>query len=81
MLLDPISISKVSPHRWLYQLMISQDANFRLKNRLRTGSHEDPWLGPGLAYCVDDGPYGDYVMSLASQEDVSAIGYDSCYED
>ncbi|RDX42700.1 hypothetical protein OH76DRAFT_1362279 [Lentinus brumalis] len=55
---------------WLYQLMISQDANFRLKNRLRTGSHEDPWLGPGLAYCVDDVPYGEYVMSLATQEDI-----------
>ncbi len=53
--------------------MISQDANFRLKNRLRTGSHEDPWLGPGLAYCVDDVPYGDYVMSFASQEDVSGL--------
>ncbi|RDX39693.1 hypothetical protein OH76DRAFT_1367263 [Lentinus brumalis] len=55
---------------WLYQLMISQDANFRLKNRLRTGSHEDPWLGPGLAYCVDDVPYGEYIVQFATQEDI-----------
>ncbi|TFK80817.1 hypothetical protein K466DRAFT_503224 [Polyporus arcularius HHB13444] len=55
---------------WLYQLMISQDANFRLKNRLRTGSHEDPWLGPGLAYCVDEVPYGEYVVQFATQEDI-----------
>ncbi|KAI0686696.1 hypothetical protein C8T65DRAFT_590939 [Cerioporus squamosus] len=55
---------------WLYQLMISQDANFRLKNRLRTGSHEDPWLGPGLAYCVDEVPYGEYIALFATQEDI-----------
>lgn len=50
--------------------MVSQDANFRLKNRLRSGSHEDPWLGPGLVYCVDDIPYNEYIIQFATQEDV-----------
>ncbi|TFK79058.1 hypothetical protein K466DRAFT_469378, partial [Polyporus arcularius HHB13444] len=63
---------------WLYQLMISQDANFRLKNRLRTGSHEDPWLGPGLAYCVDDVPYGEYIVQFATQEDVRRYVIRTC---
>ncbi|RPD67932.1 hypothetical protein L226DRAFT_474192, partial [Lentinus tigrinus ALCF2SS1-7] len=55
---------------WLYQLMISQDANFRLKNRLRMGSHDDPWLGPGLAYCVDEVRYAEYIAQFATQEDI-----------
>ena len=51
--------------------MVSQDANFRLKSRLRTSAHEDPWLASGLAYFVDNAPYDDHILKHATQEDVS----------
>ena len=51
--------------------MVSQDANFRLKSRLRTSAHEDPWLAPGLAYFVANAPYDDHILKHATQEDVS----------
>ncbi|KAL1947382.1 hypothetical protein VTO73DRAFT_14343 [Trametes versicolor] len=55
---------------WLYQAMIAQDANFRLKNRLRQSQHKDPWLGPGMAYFVDDKPYHRFIAEFATtQED------------
>ncbi|KAG6819393.1 hypothetical protein H0H93_012240 [Arthromyces matolae] len=42
---------------WLYQLILSQDANFRLKNRLRSSNEKDPSLQPGFAYFVSDDNY------------------------
>ena len=51
--------------------MVSQDANFRLKSRLRPSTHEDPWLAPGMAYFVDNVPYDEHVLKHATQEDVS----------
>ncbi|KAL1940902.1 hypothetical protein VTO73DRAFT_7538 [Trametes versicolor] len=67
----PLGWEDVPPEdAWLYQLMISQDANFRLKSRLRQSSSHDPWLSPGLAYFVDNKPYGDYVSQFVTQEDV-----------
>ncbi len=49
--------------------MIAQDANFRLKNRLRLSKHQDPWLGPGLAYFVDDKPYHRFIAEYAATPD------------
>ncbi|KAJ2975948.1 hypothetical protein NUW54_g11649 [Trametes sanguinea] len=54
---------------WLYQGMIAQDANFRLKNRIRHSSHKDPWLGPGMAYFVADEPYRDFIVKHAAKPD------------
>lgn len=54
--------------------MIAQDANFRLKNRLRQSQHQDPWLAPGLAYFVDDAPYHKFIVEYATTpEDVSLL--------
>ncbi|KAI0348910.1 hypothetical protein OH77DRAFT_1465897 [Trametes cingulata] len=54
---------------WLYQGMIAQDANFRLKNRIRHSKHKDPWLAPGLAYFVDEKPYADFLAEHATTQD------------
>ncbi|KAI9069929.1 hypothetical protein FKP32DRAFT_1537310, partial [Trametes sanguinea] len=53
---------------WLYQLMISHDANFRLKNRLRHSSHQDPWLAPGWVYFVANEPYARFIADKAATE-------------
>ncbi len=64
---------------WLYQAMIAQDANFRLKNRLRHSKYEDPWLGPGLAYFVDDKPYHRFIAEYAATpDDVSTAHGGTC---
>ncbi|OJT01852.1 hypothetical protein TRAPUB_7684 [Trametes pubescens] len=56
---------------WIYQLMISQDANFRLKHRLRQSSRVDCWLGPGMAYFVENDAYAKYIATYAATpEDV-----------
>lgn len=47
------------------------DANFRLKNRLRTTTKLDTTLGPGWAYFVQQAPYVDYIKNYVDQEEVS----------
>lgn len=51
-------------------LIVAVDANFRMKNRLRTGEDDDPSLGPGLRYCVSRRPYLDYIKSSVNEKDV-----------
>lgn len=47
------------------------DANFRLKNQLVSSYSADPGLGIGMAYFIPREGYEDYVLSKASQGDVS----------
>jgi hypothetical protein len=47
------------------------DANFRLKNRMRSTEAADPGLHTGLAYLVENEPYIEHVSKYASQKDVS----------
>ncbi len=47
------------------------DANFRLKNQLVSSYSADPGLGIGMAYFVPRAEYEEYVMSKASEGDVS----------
>lgn len=49
------------------------DANFRLKNRLRSSVRGDPSLGSGWAYFVNDGEYRDHIMQYATQEEVRIV--------
>ena len=48
------------------------DANFRLKNQLISSFESDPGLGPGMAYMIQREGYNRYVLSQASEADVSA---------
>lgn len=49
------------------------DANFRLKNRVRSSDAMDPGLHTGLAYFVENGPYNKHVLQFASQDDVRVL--------
>ena len=52
---------------WLYRLILAMDANFRLKNRLRSNSKADPGLGTGWAYFVPEEAYREHVLKYATQ--------------
>lgn len=59
--------------RFLYVLILCMDANFRLKNQLVSNYSQDPGLGIGWAYMVPRAPYEKYVLSRATDSDVSPL--------
>ncbi|EDR07081.1 uncharacterized protein LACBIDRAFT_328410 [Laccaria bicolor S238N-H82] len=62
--------------RFLYFLTYSMDANFRLKNQLVSSFSSDPGLGIGMAYMVPREGYDSYVLSRASDADISTcVGF------
>ncbi|KIJ89698.1 hypothetical protein K443DRAFT_72397, partial [Laccaria amethystina LaAM-08-1] len=62
--------------KFLYNLIYSMDANFRLKNQLVSSFSSDPGLGIGMAYMVPCEGYDAYVLSRASDEDISTcVGF------
>lgn len=54
-------------------LILSVDASFRLKNRMRANEKVDESLGPGFAYFVDDKKYKDHLKDFVTEDDVSNI--------
>jgi hypothetical protein len=56
--------------RWMFRLGLSNDANFRLNNVLRSSAEKDPWLGHGYSYFVEEEPYNSWVISHAAEEEV-----------
>jgi hypothetical protein len=57
-------------YRWLYRLILTIDANFRLKNKERF-VRNDPALGDGWGCWVRDSPYHEYISLYGHQEEVS----------
>ncbi|KAJ7903966.1 hypothetical protein B0H13DRAFT_1620975 [Mycena leptocephala] len=56
--------------RFLFMLMLAVDANFRLKNRMRTNEIDDPPLGPGWSYWVESGRYKKHLKKYVGEKDV-----------
>ncbi|KAJ7059348.1 hypothetical protein C8F01DRAFT_1255046 [Mycena amicta] len=56
---------------YLYALMLALDANFRLKNRIRTNERHDPSLGSGWGYFVESEPYKEHLRDYVAEVDVS----------
>lgn len=54
--------------RWLDTDMVMIDANFRLKMKDR--DIDDPPLGPGLSYYVEDSQYKEHVKRCGPQTEV-----------
>ena len=52
-------------------MFLCMDTNFRLKNQLVSNYSQDPGLGISWSYMVPWIPYEKYVLSQASDEDVS----------
>ncbi|KAJ7178669.1 hypothetical protein C8R43DRAFT_843108, partial [Mycena crocata] len=57
-------------YKYLYMLLLALDANFRLKNRLRANEHDDPSLGPGAAYFVEQSGYREHLKNYVAEKDV-----------
>ena len=57
--------------RFVHTLFLSNDANFRMKNRLRRNARPDGPLGPGFGCIVEPARYRDYLGSCTSEADVS----------
>jgi hypothetical protein len=55
--------------RWLYCLILTIDANFRLKLKDK-GFMDDPALGDGWAHWVSLKPYHEYVKKYGHQVEV-----------
>src|ERR1700730_4513596 len=55
--------------KWLYCLILTIDANFRLKLKEK-GILNDPSLGDGWAHWVSSKPYHEYVRKYGHQVEV-----------
>lgn len=47
--------------RWLYQLFVGMDANFRLKRLVVSNDDRDPGLNQGTAYVVEETAYKKFL--------------------
>ncbi|KAJ7112012.1 hypothetical protein C8R43DRAFT_1138947 [Mycena crocata] len=52
--------------QFLYMLLLAVDANFRLKNRMRTNEIDDPPLGPGWGYWVNPRKYKRFIKKYVT---------------
>ncbi|KAH7904785.1 hypothetical protein BJ138DRAFT_1138456 [Hygrophoropsis aurantiaca] len=52
--------------KFLYTLILAMDANFRLKNRMRSSEAADPGLHTGLAYFLPEPSYKAHVLNTCS---------------
>ncbi|KAJ7742488.1 hypothetical protein DFH07DRAFT_777724 [Mycena maculata] len=57
--------------RFLYMLLLALDANFKLKNRMRTNEIDDPSLGPGWGYWVEPRRYKRHLGKYVAEKDAS----------
>ncbi|KAJ7038747.1 hypothetical protein C8F04DRAFT_909699, partial [Mycena alexandri] len=60
-------------YQFLYMLLLAMDANFRLKNRLRANETQDPSLGSGLGYFVEEDGYKKHITNYVAEKDVGQI--------
>ncbi|KAJ7439189.1 hypothetical protein B0H11DRAFT_1752144 [Mycena galericulata] len=56
---------------YLYRLILAIDANFKLKNRIRTNEHHDPSLGPGWGAFVEPKRYRHHLRKYVGEKDIS----------
>ncbi|KAJ7180060.1 hypothetical protein C8R43DRAFT_871124 [Mycena crocata] len=54
---------------WLYQLLLSEDANFKMKGRATSTRAKDPTLGPGYAYMVAHDKYLKHLVKYIEEGD------------
>ncbi|KAJ7635975.1 hypothetical protein DFH06DRAFT_1139060 [Mycena polygramma] len=56
---------------WIYRLLLSKDANFKLKGRDRSSREKDPTLGPGWAYMVASDDYLKHLVKFVNEDEIS----------
>jgi len=58
--------------RWLYALILSEDANFKQKAQLRSDNAKDPPLGPSWGTFVENEAYLKHVAQYTDQDEVTS---------
>ncbi|KAJ7805542.1 hypothetical protein B0H13DRAFT_2387660 [Mycena leptocephala] len=58
-------------YSYLYRLILAMDANFKLKNRIRTNERDDPSLGPGWGTFVEPSKYKEHLKHYVAENDIS----------
>ncbi|KAJ8690141.1 hypothetical protein PTI98_011599 [Pleurotus ostreatus] len=62
--------------RWLYGLILQEDANFKQKSWLRSADNRDPALGPGWATFVAGDTYFDHLSKYVDPEEINhCVGF------
>ncbi|KAJ7716497.1 hypothetical protein B0H14DRAFT_2412883, partial [Mycena olivaceomarginata] len=56
---------------WIYCMMVSEDANFKMKGRDRSSRDKDPTLGPGWAYMVASNEYLSYLIKHVHEDEIT----------
>jgi hypothetical protein len=51
-------------------MMVSEDANFKMKGRDRSSRDKDPTLGPGWAYMVASNKYLSFLVKNIEEDEV-----------
>lgn len=51
-------------------LIVAMDANFHLKSQLQSSAKQEPMLGLGMSYFVDNTPYADFIKGYVDQGEV-----------
>ncbi|KAJ7030526.1 hypothetical protein C8F04DRAFT_1263825 [Mycena alexandri] len=54
-----------------YQLLLSEDANFKMKGRATSNREDDPTLGPGFAYMVAHDKYLKHLAEYSQTDEIS----------
>ncbi|KAK7032404.1 hypothetical protein VNI00_013152 [Paramarasmius palmivorus] len=78
----PEGWDRAPPHQaWLYNLILSQDANFKQKARARANDARDAILAPGWAFVVDHKPYIEEIAKRSKdQEEIShCVGFSAIW--
>lgn len=57
-------------------LIVALDANFKLKNRIRTNATYDPPLGAGCEYFVEPKEYKKHLKNYVPEKDVGFSVFD-----
>lgn len=60
--------------RWKYRLILTIDANFRLKNKDRN-TKDTPALGDGWAHFVPEAEYMEHVRKWGHEEEVRVVPF------
>jgi hypothetical protein len=56
--------------RWLYSLILAEDANFKQKARARSNINKDPPLGPGWGTFVENEAYLRHISTAHNKTEV-----------
>jgi hypothetical protein len=68
-------INMLTQFRWLYSLILAEDANFKQKARAHSNTNKDPPLGPGWGTFVENEAYLQHISTAPNKTEVFPCSY------